>query len=341
MGEALHDRTRPAAASEPARRERVGHQHGRGAIARRPRAAVRLLGRDPARELGRLGAVEEHIRGEPLRQRPRPALEREHRQDDGQERRHERRAVYPRLYHEGRNLQFPGLSATAPRILLVDDELSVQKLLTYPLRKEGYDVIPALDGREALERLRDDNFDLVVLDVMLPRMDGFDVCRAIRSRSTVPIIMLTAKTEETDKVLGLELGADDYITKPFSVREFRSRVKAVLRRAALAQPEAQFEEPIDAGDLHIDFEKRTVVARGETARLTYVEFEILAALARAPGRVFSRTMLLERVWGDAAYRDPRTIDVHIRHLREKLEAEPKTPELILTVRGVGYRFRDS
>jgi len=223
----------------------------------------------------------------------------------------------------------------------VDDELSVQKLLTYPLRKEGYDVIPALDGREALDRLRDDNFDLVVLDVMLPRMDGFDVCRAIRSRSTVPIIMLTAKTEETDKVLGLELGADDYITKPFSVREFRSRVKAVLRRAALAQTEAQFEEPIDAGGLHIDFEKRPVVVRGEPAQLTYVEFEILAALARAPGRVFSRTMLLERVWGDAAYRDPRTIDVHIRHLREKLEAEPKTPELILTVRGVGYRFRDS
>jgi DNA-binding response OmpR family regulator len=239
------------------------------------------------------------------------------------------------------NLQFRRLSATAPRILLVDDELSVQKLLTYPLRKEGYDVIPALDGREALERLRDDNFDLVVLDVMLPRMDGFDVCRAIRSRSTVPIIMLTAKTEETDKVLGLELGADDYITKPFSVREFRSRVKAVLRRAALAQPETQFEDPIDAGELQIDFEKRSVVIRGESAQLTYVEFEILAALAQAPGRVFSRTMLLERVWGDASYRDPRTIDVHIRHLREKLEAEPKTPELILTVRGVGYRFRDS
>jgi DNA-binding response OmpR family regulator len=223
----------------------------------------------------------------------------------------------------------------------VDDELSVQKLLAYPLRKEGYDVVPALDGREALERLRDNNFDLVVLDVMLPRMDGFDVCRAIRSRITVPIIMLTAKTEETDKVLGLELGADDYITKPFSVREFRSRVKAVLRRAALAQPETQFEEPIDAGELSIDFEKRSVVVRGESVRLTYVEFEIIAALARAPGRVFSRTMLLERVWGDASYRDPRTIDVHIRHLREKLEEEPKTPELILTVRGVGYRFRDS
>jgi DNA-binding response OmpR family regulator len=233
------------------------------------------------------------------------------------------------------------LSTTAPRILLVDDELSVQKLLTYPLRKEGYDVIPALDGREALDRLREDNFDLVVLDVMLPRMDGFDVARAIRSRSTVPIIMLTAKTEESDKVLGLELGADDYITKPFSIREFSSRVKAVLRRASFVQAERQFEEPIDVGDLQIDFEKRSVTVRGEPAQLTYVEFEILAALARAPGRVFSRTMLLERVWGDAAYRDPRTIDVHIRHLREKLEAEPKTPELILTVRGVGYRFRDT
>jgi DNA-binding response OmpR family regulator len=233
------------------------------------------------------------------------------------------------------------VTALAPRILLVDDEDAVQKLLTYPLRKEGYEVVPALDGREALDRLAEDNFDLVVLDVMMPKMDGFDVCREIRARSTVPIIMLTAKTEEIDKVLGLELGADDYITKPFSVREFRSRVKAVLRRAALTHTEEQFEEPIEAGELRIDFEKRLVEVRGEAVRLTYVEFEILAALARAPGRVFSRTMLLERVWGDAAYRDPRTIDVHIRHLREKLEAEPKTPELILTVRGVGYRFRDA
>src|SRR4029453_706361 len=222
------------------------------------------------------------------------------RQHQRQQRRNERRPVDTRLEHRPQPT-IPKVTASAPRILLVDDELSVQKLLTYPLRKEGYDVIPALDGREALDRLRDDTFDLVVLDVMLPRMDGFDVCRAIRSRSTVPIIMLTAKTEETDKVLGLELGADDYITKPFSVREFRSRVKAVLRRASFAQPEAQFEEPIDAGDLYIDFEKRTVLVRGEPAQLTYVEFEILAALARAPGRVFSRTMLLERVRGDSAH----------------------------------------
>ncbi len=222
----------------------------------------------------------------------------------------------------------------------MDDEQSVQKLLTYPLRKEGYEVVGALDGKEALDRLQDASFDLVVLDVMLPLVDGFDVCRQIRATSTVPIIMLTAKTEEIDKVLGLELGADDYITKPFSVREFRSRVKAVLRRAALMRGDEELEEPIERGDLRIDFDKRHVRVRGDSVRLTYVEFEILAALARSPGRVFSRTMLLERVWGDSAYRDPRTVDVHIRHLREKLEQEPRHPELIFTVRGVGYRFRE-
>ena len=232
------------------------------------------------------------------------------------------------------------MAGSAPRILLVDDEDSVQKLLAYPLRKEGYDVVSAIDGREALDRLRDGAFDLVVLDVMLPKLDGFEVCRQVRARSTVPIIMLTAKTEEIDKVLGLELGADDYITKPFSVREFRSRVKAVLRRAELVRADEPGEEPIEEGDLRIDFEKRLVEVRGEPVRLTYVEFEILAALARAPGRVFSRTQLLERVWGDASYRDPRTVDVHIRHLREKLESDPKHPDLIFTVRGVGYRFRD-
>jgi DNA-binding response OmpR family regulator len=223
---------------------------------------------------------------------------------------------------------------------LVDDEQSVQKLLGWPLRKEGYEVVEAYDGRQALERLRDGAFDLVVLDLMLPKVDGFDVCRQIRARSTVPIIMLTAKAEEIDKVLGLELGADDYITKPFSVREFRSRVKAVLRRAALAQPDEPLEEPIERGDLKIDFERRAVDIRGQPIKLTYVEFEVLTALARSPGRVFSRSQLLERVWGDSAYRDPRTVDVHIRHLREKLERDPRHPELIFTVRGVGYRFKE-
>ena len=223
---------------------------------------------------------------------------------------------------------------------MVDDEQSVQTLLAYPLRKEGYEVVPAMDGREALERLREHSFDLVVLDLMLPHVDGFEVCRQVRARSAVPIIMLTARAEEIDKVLGLELGADDYITKPFSVREFRSRVKAVLRRAALSRTDETFEEPLEDGDLRIDFERRAVSLAGRDIQLTYVEFEILAALARNPGRVYNRMVLLERVWGDASYRDPRTVDVHIRHLREKLETEPKRPELIHTVRGVGYRFRE-
>jgi DNA-binding response OmpR family regulator len=232
------------------------------------------------------------------------------------------------------------MSPQPARILLVDDEQSVQKLLSYPLRKEGYEVVPALDGEEALERCRVQNFDLIVLDVMLPKLDGFDVCRQIRAQSSTPIIMLTAKAEEFDKVLGLELGADDYITKPFSMREFRSRVKAVLRRSDLLREEQRDEEPLAAGDLNIDFAKRTVEIRGEPVRLTYVEFEILSILARNPGRVFSRTMILDRLWGDSSYRDPRTIDVHIRHLREKIERDPKEPEFLFTVRGVGYHFRD-
>jgi DNA-binding response OmpR family regulator len=227
------------------------------------------------------------------------------------------------------------------RILLVDDEQSIQTLLSFPLRKDGYEVVHAGDGREALDRFAEQPFDLVVLDVMLPQLDGLEVCRRLRARSAVPIIMLTAKSEEIDKVVGLELGADDYITKPFSMREFRSRVKAALRRADMrASADEPDEPPLEQGELTIDFAKRAVNARGEDVRLTYVEFEILGALARNPGRVFTRDLLLARIWGDASYRDPRTIDVHIRHLREKLEADPKSPEYIITVRGVGYRFRD-
>ena len=227
-----------------------------------------------------------------------------------------------------------------PRILLVDDEQSIQTLLSYPLRKDGYEVVQAGDGREALARFGESTFDLVVLDVMMPRLDGLEVCRRLRARSSVPIIMLTAKAEEIDKVLGLELGADDYITKPFSMREFRSRVKAALRRSGMARADADDERAIDVRGLRIDPGKRTVSRNGDTIQTTYVEFEILAALARSPGRVFTRDMLLARVWGDSAYRDPRTIDVHIRHLREKLEVDPKEPEYLFTVRGVGYRFRD-
>ena len=225
------------------------------------------------------------------------------------------------------------------RILLVDDEQSIQTLLSYPLRKDGYHVTSALDGREALQRFGEGRFDLVILDLMLPKLDGIEVCRQLRSQSQVPIIMLTAKGSETDKVAGLELGADDYITKPFSMREFRSRVKAALRRARMIGDAAR-EEAIESGQLTIDFDRRMVRLRDEEVRVTYVEFEILGALARSPGRVLSRETLLEHVWGDSEYRDPRTVDVHIRHLREKLEADPKKPEFLFTVRGVGYRFRE-
>jgi DNA-binding response OmpR family regulator len=228
----------------------------------------------------------------------------------------------------------------AARILLVDDEQPIQTLLSFPLQRDGYEVVQASDGREALARFDEQAFDLVVLDVMLPRMDGLEVCRRLRARSSVPIIMLTAKSEEIDKVLGLELGADDYITKPFSLREFRSRVKAALRRAGMAGAETEDERPIEARDLRIDPAKRSVTLRGAPIQTTYVEFEILSAMAAGPGRVYTRDMLLARVWGDSAYRDPRTIDVHIRHLREKIEADAKEPEYIFTVRGVGYRFRD-
>ena len=227
----------------------------------------------------------------------------------------------------------------AGRILLADDEASIQTLLTYPLRQDGYTVVSAMDGEEALRAFAMHSFNLVVLDLMLPKMNGFEVCRRIRDNSQVPIIMLTAKDDEQDKVLGLELGADDYITKPFSLREFRSRVRAALRRAGmLAQPFD--EESIEIAGLVIDFARRKVTVRGEPVSLTYVEFEILAALARLPGRVIGREALLEKIWGGSGHRDPRTIDVHIRHLREKIEVDSKNPEYLLTVRGVGYHFRE-
>jgi two-component system, OmpR family, response regulator len=232
------------------------------------------------------------------------------------------------------------MADASARILLVDDEQAIQTLLSYPLRRDGYEVIAALDGREALDEFAKQRFDLVVLDVMLPKLDGVEVCRRMRSRSQVPIIMLSARDDEGDKVLGLEVGADDYITKPFSVREFRSRVKAALRRSEFMRSRQGAGEPLESGELRIDLDRRSATIRGGAIELTYVEFEILAALAQSTGRVLSREALLEAVWGDSAYRDPRTIDVHIRHLREKIEADPAAPEYLFTVRGVGYRFRD-
>ena len=225
-------------------------------------------------------------------------------------------------------------------ILLVDDEDSVQKLLAYPLERDGYRVLQARNGEEALARFGSEHVDLVVLDIMLPRLDGLEVCKRLRAESSVPIIMLTARDDELDKVLGLELGADDYITKPFSIREFRSRVRALLRRAAAPRHDPRQDEVISNNGLVIDLGRRIVEVDGRPVQLTYVEFELLRVLAGNPGRVYTRQMLLEALWGGFEYREPRTIDVHVRHLREKLERDPREPELILTVRGVGYRFRD-
>jgi DNA-binding response OmpR family regulator len=224
-------------------------------------------------------------------------------------------------------------------ILLVDDEESVQKLLTYPLEREGFRVIQARNGEEALERFEADHVDLIVLDLMLPKLDGLEVCKRVRASSAVPIIMLTARDDEVDKVLGLEIGADDYITKPFSIREFRSRVRALLRRAQLSATDSR-AETIEHDGLVIDLGRRSVDVREAAVQLTYAEFELLHTLASHPGRVYSRAQLLESLWGSADFRDPRTIDVHIRHLREKIERDPREPEYIFTIRGVGYRFRD-
>ena len=228
-----------------------------------------------------------------------------------------------------------------PTVLLVDDEESVQKLLAYPLEREGYRVVQARDGEEALVRYRAEAIDLVILDLMLPRLDGLAVCRRLREeRSAVPIIMLTARGDEGDKVLGLELGADDYITKPFSIREFMSRVRALLRRAHLP-PSGTRDEVIDVYSVRIDTARRSVEVDGAQAQLTYLEFELLRTLATNPGRVFTRKALLDQLWGGSEFRDPRTIDVHVRHLREKIERDPSDPALIFTVRGAGYRFRDT
>jgi DNA-binding response OmpR family regulator len=231
--------------------------------------------------------------------------------------------------------------AASPRatVLVVDDEEAVQRLVTFPLEREGYRVLTADDGERALAVVDEERVDMILLDVMLPGIDGLEVCRRVRARSSVPIIMLTARDDEIDKVLGLELGADDYITKPFSIAELRSRIRAVLRRAQAAAPAASDDEVLRVDGIVLDPARRSVEAHGRAVPLTYVEFEILRTLMRAPGRVFTRRNLLEAVWESADYRDPRTIDVHVRHLREKIEPNPAEPVSIQTVRGVGYRFR--
>jgi DNA-binding response OmpR family regulator len=229
------------------------------------------------------------------------------------------------------------LQGVMRKILLVDDEPSLQKMLTHALEREGFHVQVAGDGEAALEAFKAYEPHLIVLDIMLPKLDGTEVIRRIRAQSDVPVIMLTARDDEIDRVVGLELGADDYVTKPFAVRELVARVRAIMRRAAV--PAGQRPDELTYDRLRINLPSRRVSADGEEVDLTYTEFELLVTLASSPGRVFSRSALLRRVWGDE-FRDERTVDVHIRHLREKLETDAKAPEYIFTVRGVGYRFRD-
>lgn len=231
-----------------------------------------------------------------------------------------------------------------PTILVVEDEPALQAAIGYNLRREGHRVLAAADGPTALA-LMAQGPDLVILDLMLPGIDGFEVCRRIRQQSSVPIIILTARTDEVDRVVGLELGADDYVTKPFSMRELIARVKALLRRRELILAELQARSETDdqrlvAGDLEINLSRHTVTRAGVPISLTPREFDLLAFLVKNRGRVFSAERLLEEVWGYANPVDPRTVAVHIRSLREKLEDDPSRPVLIETVRGVGYRFAD-
>lgn len=224
------------------------------------------------------------------------------------------------------------------RILVVDDERPIAEILKYNLEKEGFEVILAYDGEEALRRLEQDEPDLILLDIMLPKKDGFDVCREIRAQREIPIIMLTAKESETDKVLGLELGADDYVTKPFSTREVMARVKAALRRTRTFSKKGVREQR-HHGALVVDPETMQVFNHGRPVELTPKEFYLLSVLIRRPGHVFNRQQLLNQVWGYDYFGDERTVDVTIRRLREKLELNPAEPEYIHTKRGVGYYFR--
>ncbi len=224
------------------------------------------------------------------------------------------------------------------RVLVVDDEETMVRSLATLLAQEGFDVTAARDGPEALVAARAEHPDLILLDVMLPGLDGLEVCRQIRTWSAVPIIMLTAKTAEGDKVVGLEVGADDYVTKPFSARELVARVKANLRRAQMQTQQAQ-EERLQAGDVAMDTGTRRVTVGGKEVALSPKEFDLLRVLLGHEGRVLGRDFLLNRVWGEDFFGDTRTLDVHIRWLREKVEKDPGAPRHIQTVHGVGYRFQ--
>ncbi len=230
----------------------------------------------------------------------------------------------------------------AAKILIVDDEKDIVDLVAYNLEKEGHAVLKAYDGETAMQIARTRMPQLVILDLMLPGIQGLEVCKRLRrdpSTAAIPIIMLTARGEEIDRILGLEVGADDYVTKPFSVKELTARVKAVLRRTEMRK-EAEQAEVIVREGLHIDLKSYAVTVNGKRLELSPTEFRLLTFLARNPGRVFSRDQILNRVWGDESYVEPRTVDVHIRRLRAQIEQGEGGPDYIVTVRGAGYRFMD-
>jgi two-component system response regulator RegX3 len=231
---------------------------------------------------------------------------------------------------------------TPDRILIVEDEESLADSVRYNLEREGYAVTVASDGRRALERFRAETPALVILDLMLPEVSGLDLCRAIRAESDVPIIMVTAKDSEADKVTGLELGADDYVTKPFSVRELVSRVRALLRRAGMGTGETgeNGEDVLDGGSVQMDVVRHEVRVAGEPTAFPPKEFELLETFLRRKGRLLTRDFLIEEVWGSDYFGDTKTLDVHVKRLRKKIEADPHSPTHLVTVRGLGYKFVD-
>lgn len=224
------------------------------------------------------------------------------------------------------------------RLLVVDDEVKIRELVRAYLQKEGYGVVEAGNGREALEKIRSSGFDAIILDVMMPGMDGLELCREIRKSSDVAIIMLTARGEEIDRILGLELGADDYIAKPFSPRELVARVKAILRRVKKGDPAGKPQALIEAGGLRVNDDAREVTVSGRPVALTPKEYDLLITLARRPGRVFTREQLLEQVWGYDFFGEARTVDTHITRLREKIARAGGNEQYIATIWGVGYKF---
>jgi two-component system OmpR family response regulator len=225
------------------------------------------------------------------------------------------------------------------KILIVEDDSNLLETIRYNLVKEGYEVSVALDGAKALDISRNEKPDLIILDIMLPIIDGFEVCRILRKEMTVPIIMLTARADETDRITGLDTGADDYMTKPFSIRELLARVRALLRRAKMTEVKVPEEQAIlTIGDITIDINRHLITVKGQQLELTAKEFDLLVFLAQNESYVFSREQLLEKVWGYDFAGDTRTVDVHIRWLRQKIETDPSNPKHLLTVRGTGYKI---